>query len=419
MEGNSTKRNTKWQRLILWGSAAVLIIMAMLYFDREKVFKEEKPPMPVITVGDTEVQAIMGSYRWNDGLVEKEMKDISKSLKYQEVPVNEEMRIEFPEGEEPIYFNKGSQDYNGKFIGTTDSKINHYMPNATGLSTINIKAYWKDGKRADYIIPLKTSEVKLKEYYARYFGTYSILIVDEDTQSAERAQLDLQTEFSNMLIFYNKADKQLLPELKIDNSKAFLLFDHQKEIVRTDDVVTMKKYIRENIIFKEVIEGTVSEIDHDLGFVTINGRQLIIEPDLLVRTGQEVSVKARDLISKFYSPVIEELQVLRDSDQILNDPKWLSKKPGKWSILAIGDSKFLQPLKTPHKEDLKLAGSITTQESLKLNNGEQLTGPAIYIFNDKELIFQTSTYDELLKYLFSREALAFAIEQAKVYRSGK
>jgi hypothetical protein len=415
----SSKKRFQWKRLLLWGAGAVIVILTMLYFDKEKVYKEEKPPMPVITVGDTEVQAIMGSYRWNDGLVEKEMKEISKSLKYQQVPVNEEMRIEFPEGEEPIYFNRGSRDYNGNFSGTTDSEINYLMPNHTGLSTISIKAYWKDGKRADYLIPLKTSEVKFKEYYARYVGTYSILIVNEDTQSAEHAQLDLQTEFSDIPIFYNTTDKQYFPELNIDQSQAFLLFDHQNEIVRTDDVVNMKKYIRENIIFKEVIEGTVSEIDHDLGFVTVNGRQLIIEPDLLVKTGQKVSVKARDLISKFHSPVIEELQVLRDRDQILNDPKWLSKEPGKLSILAIGDSEFLQPLKTPHKEDLKLAGSITTQESLKLNNGEKLTGPAIYIFNHKELIFQTSTYDELLKYLFSREALTFAIEQAKEYRSEK
>ncbi|MEN8700341.1 hypothetical protein [Bacillus infantis] len=419
MAGKSTKRNLKWQRLILWGFGTVLIIMVMLYFDREKVYKEEKPPMPVITVGDTEVQAIMGSYRWNDGLVEKEIKDISKSLKYEPVQGNKEFKIEFPEVEEPVYFARGLRNPNGEFYGANGFYGNDYIYNASDIITFNIKAYWKNGKRADYFIPIQVREFELKEYYARYIGSYSILIINEDIAAAERAGKELRNEFSNTPTSINFGNKHSFPELKIDQSQAFLLFDHQSEIFRANDVGTLKNYIKDNIISPEVIEGTVSEIDHNLGFIIINGRKLITKPNQLIKTGQDVSVKARYFMSKFYSPVIEEIQVMKNTDPIFEDEKWFSDEADKFSILAIGDTDFLKPLKNPHKEDLKMAGSVKTQKILKLDSGKQLKGPAIYVFNDKELVFQTDTYEDLLKYLFSREALAFEIQQAKELRSEK
>lgn len=419
MEEKGTKRWTKRQRLILWGSAAVMIIMAMLYFDREKVYKEEKPPIPVITVGDTEVQAVLGSYRWNDGMVEKEMKDISKTLKYQPVQGNEEFKIEFPKGEEPVYFAKGLRNPNGQFYGANGLYGNDYIYNASDIITFNIKAYWKNGKRADYFIPIQVRKVELKEYYARFIGSHSILIINEDIAVAERAGKELSNEFSNTATSINFGNKHSFPELNIDQSQAYLLFDHQSEIFRANDIGTLKNYIKDNIIPREVIEGTVSEIDHNLGFIIINRRKLFTEPDQQIKAGQDVSVEARYFMSKFYSPVIEEIQVMKNTDPIFEDEKWFSNEVGKFSILAIGDTDFLKPLKNPHKEDLKMAGMITAQKSLKMNSGEQLKGPAIYVFNDKELVYQTDTYEELLKYLFSREALAFEIQQAKELRSEK
>ncbi len=419
MEEKGAKRWTKRQRLILWGSAAVMIIMAMLYFDREKVYKEEKPPMPVITVGDVEVQARLGSYRWNDGMMEKELKDISKSLKYQPVQGNEEFKIEFPKGEEPVYFARGLRNPNGQFYGANGLYGNDYIYNASDIITFNIKAYWKNGKRADYFIPIQVREVELKEYYATFIGAYSILLINENVADAERAENELRKEFLNTPTFLKFGNKHSYPELNIEQSQAYLLFDHKRELFRANDVGAMKNYIKDHIISHEVVKGTVSEIDHNLGFVTINGRKLITEPDQLIKTGQDVSVETRYFMSKFYSPVIEEIQVMKNTDPIFEDEKWLSDEAEKFSILAIGDTDFLKPLKNPHKEDLKMAGMITAQKSLKMNSGEQLKGPAIYVFNDKELVHQTETYEELLKYLFSREALAFEIQQAKELRSEK
>ncbi|PWW32610.1 hypothetical protein DFO73_101875 [Cytobacillus oceanisediminis] len=81
---------------------------------------------------------------------------------------------------------------------------------------------------------------------------------------------------------------------------------------------------------------------------------------------------------------------------------YMEEKP---PIPTIGDSSFTKPFKSTQNDDFKLVDSISIQKSLKLGDGNLIDEQNIYVFNNRELIFQTRDYENLLKFLFEAEQL--------------
>ncbi|PLR74902.1 hypothetical protein CYJ37_04630 [Bacillus sp. UMB0728] len=418
MEGKSTKRNTKWQRPILWGSGALLIIMVMLYFDKEKVFKEEKPPMPVITVGSTEVQAILGSYRWNDGLVEREMKDITKSLKYQHVYENEEMKVDFPdEGDIPVFIGKSTLMPNGKKFPDLLPSIlgeNGLFSEGEGIRTAVLQAYWKDGKTAEYYLPIKIEKQPQKEpYFPRFKGQYSIVIIEEEVTLEKdleiRAKLIQQYPPSFITIGgytdLQRAEEEL-SELNIKEVPSYILLDEEGEVFRSKELGSMEKFIDENVLPEATSkEGIVTEVNREQGFIKIDEVPFWIDKGAKYHTGQKLALKARyPEDGQLWFPILEEVRVLEEQDKIFNGSNWLSNESGKLSILAIGN-KSKEKMDFLKKEGIKTVVKTSAENSLKMENGKELTDYTVFVFNEKELIFQTDVYDKLLKFLYSKENL--------------
>jgi hypothetical protein len=418
LEGKGTKRNTKWQRPILWGFAAVMIIMAMLYFDKEKVYKEEKPPMPVITVGDAEVQAIMGSYRWNDGLVEKEMKDITKSLNYQQVYGNEEMKVEFPdEADIPVFIGKSTLMPNGrKFPDILPSIMgeNGLISEGEGIKTAVLQAYWKDGKTAEYYLPIKVEkQPQIKPYFPSSKGQYSIVVTEKEATLEKDLELrgKLLKQYPSAFITVGaytdlqRAEEEL-SELNIKEVPSYILLDEEGEVFRSKDIGLMEKYIDENVLPQATSqEGIVTEVNRELGFIKIDGVPFWIDKGAKYHTGQKLAFNARyPEDGQLWFPILEEVRVLEDQSKIFNVSNWLSNESGKLSILAIGN-KSKEKLESLKKEGIKTVVKTSAEDSLKMENGKELTGYTIFVFNEKELIFQTDAYDKLLEFLYSKENL--------------
>jgi hypothetical protein len=414
----SSKKRFHWIRPLLWGAGAVIVILMMVYFDKEKVYKEEKPPMPVITVGDTEVQAIMGSYRWNDGLVEKEMKDITKSLKNQHVYENEEMKVEFlDDADIPVFIGKSTLMPNGKKFPDLLPSINGengLFSEDEGIRTVVLQAYWKDGKTAEYYLPIKIEKQPQKEpYFPRFKGQYSIVITEEEVSPEKdvevRAKLLQQYPPSFITIGaytdLQRAEEEL-SELNIKEVPSYILLDEEGEVFRSKDIGSMKKYIDENV-FPEATskEGIVTEVNRELGFIKIDEVPFRIDKGAMYHTGQKLAFKARyPEDGQLWFPILEEVRVLENQDEIFNGSNWLSNESGKLSIIAIGN-KSKEIIESLKKEGIKTVVKTSAENSLKMESGKELTNYTIFVFNEKELIFQTDVYDNLLKFLYSKENL--------------
>lgn len=125
-------------------------------------------------------------------------------IEYQHAEFRENLNIEFPKNQQPIFIARGSY-YNGEI------KVEPYQTLYLGFTLLgnesrkeiySIKAYWKDGKRAEYIIPVNIKEVSPeKNYLARNKGYHSLLIVgDTDKNVIDELYTDHCTFFSKQAI---------------------------------------------------------------------------------------------------------------------------------------------------------------------------------------------------------------------------
>ncbi len=87
-----TKRKLEYRKTLLWLIGLTIVTVVMVYFDKQKVYKEEKPPVPVVSLGEQPTQVFLGSYTWNDGEVKKELaylKDVNfKRVEYRRVGIS-------------------------------------------------------------------------------------------------------------------------------------------------------------------------------------------------------------------------------------------------------------------------------------------------------------------------------------------
>ena len=144
-----TERKRDYKKALYWLIGFTMVTTVMYYFDKQKVYKEEKPPVPVISLGEQKTQVFLGSYTWNDGEVKKELADI-KDVNYKRVAYRDQLHIDFPEGKEPLYIAKGAYDSNGKATYPIPSMFNDesvsFLGNYPSVLTLSLKAYWKNGK---------------------------------------------------------------------------------------------------------------------------------------------------------------------------------------------------------------------------------------------------------------------------------
>ncbi|ESU31702.1 hypothetical protein G3A_15095 [Bacillus sp. 17376] len=59
------------RRLLFYGTTAILLLTLLIAMDRYKLYKEEKPPVPSITVNGQEIPYILGQYDWHATKTEK------------------------------------------------------------------------------------------------------------------------------------------------------------------------------------------------------------------------------------------------------------------------------------------------------------------------------------------------------------
>ncbi|MCM3600973.1 hypothetical protein M3175_09540 [Robertmurraya korlensis] len=406
-----TEIKLEYKKVLLWVVGLTMVTGVMIYFDKQKVYKEEKPPIPVVSLGEQQTEVFLGSYTWNDGEVKKELADL-KEVNFKRVEYRDQLHIDFPEGKEPLYLSKGAYDPTGKAKYPIPSMFNDenvsFLGNYPSVLTLSLKAFWKNGRRAEYIVPLNVeANPPEKEYLPVNKGFYSLLGVYSGESEIDTTIRQQISEASPNFLMETKGNVHLemarnyYPELQIHSAPMYLLFNQEKEVFRTDSVEPLLRYIKDHTyVSKKTMEGMVTKVDREFGFVYVDNYPFyLMDPG--IRVGQKIQLEIANLNNELpYQEIVEKVEVLEEPDQILLNKDWLSNTKDNLSLLVIGDTAFINPFKNPQREDLTLIDQITSKKSLS-----SIKSPSIFVFNTEELVFQTDDYDNLLKYLFETEQL--------------
>ena len=118
-----------------------------------------KPPVPTITVGDTEILTTQGSYCWG-GLISARcvdksytgVLDMANEHKATVVSPNEEIKIDFKKDPETMEVEKWIDKENTEKIKLNANSIS--APNEKGKYVYNVLADWKQGD-VNYVFSIK------------------------------------------------------------------------------------------------------------------------------------------------------------------------------------------------------------------------------------------------------------------------
>lgn len=53
------------KKLLSYGTAAILIVLVLISVDSFQLYKEEKPPLPIVTIEGREIPSVLGGYNWH------------------------------------------------------------------------------------------------------------------------------------------------------------------------------------------------------------------------------------------------------------------------------------------------------------------------------------------------------------------
>lgn len=81
------------RKLLIYGITAILLLTVLIAMDRYKLYKEEKPPIPQITVNGQEVPSILGQYSWH-GTKTKKIEPIKVMAGMNPTKVKEKQTLE-------------------------------------------------------------------------------------------------------------------------------------------------------------------------------------------------------------------------------------------------------------------------------------------------------------------------------------
>lgn len=381
----------------------VMMMAVMIFFDQEKQYREETPPIPSVMVGEQKLPVIQGSYTWNNGSIEKDKQELLSSLEYGRVEYREKMSIEFPDGKEPLYYELGGFGNENPYGSRTYFLLRMtmdeaYFLNETNVITYSLKAFWKDGKRSEYVIPIQMRGTpREKEYLAQEKGHQSLVVVNEDEHHLReigQEWIDGPSFYTQSHIFNLETVKNNYPELNVEKEPTYLLFDSEKETFRTDSLDQLKKHFNENVT-EEIIEGRVTGVDSESGYIKFED-MVLYTGDPTIKVGQQIRVALQSYDKGFPSNYgIKKIEILQEADSTIHEKKWLSSSEDTFSLLVYGDSDFLKPFHSPNQDDFQQV------ENIKLKEVEK-EDAAIFVYDTRELLYQATDYDDLLRFLFTR-----------------
>ncbi|MBT2663025.1 hypothetical protein [Bacillus sp. ISL-45] len=218
------------RKLLFYGTSAILLLTVLIAMDRYKLYKEEKPPIPTVTVNGQEIPHILGQYDWHGTKTEK--MDPIKAMagtNPSKVKERETLEVSFPPEIEPETISI-SQVNAAPGMEKQKAKENT-LPIPKSLTPENIyfkiKAEWKKGYSTYYI---KTDIEDLPLFYDFLSKDPEKLSVLAIVPRGDSEKYDIPDEVKEKLESFQISDdldglKKKYPELLTNITPVYMIFD--------------------------------------------------------------------------------------------------------------------------------------------------------------------------------------------------
>jgi len=218
------------RKLLFYGTTAILLLTVLNAMDRYKLYKEEKPPIPQITVNGQEVASVQGQYDWH-GTKTKKIEPIKAMAGMNPTKVKEKQTLEvlFPPELEPATITisqvnaapgleKKSVEGNSMLIPKSLTQERIYFM---------IKAQWKKDYSTYYV---KFDIEDLPAFYDFLSKDPEKLSVLAIVPRGESEKYDIPDEVKDKLDSFHISDdieglKKLYPELTSNITPVYLIFN--------------------------------------------------------------------------------------------------------------------------------------------------------------------------------------------------
>jgi hypothetical protein len=236
-------KEKKMNKKTLWWGTGILVVLFLIVLDGYKIYKENEPPMPTVTIGDKKVNAYIKRYSWKGKIYDSLKPDqLAEQHTFQSVEPRSDMKVTF--SEEPRQVMIGTWDFISKEVVPRDISGNtYYIDNQSGPAILTIEAEWEQGS-ALYIVPLEVEQyVTYQNFLAEEKDQYSLycLVAAEEDHNELLNQPNMSTVYISDDI---ELEKKQHPDLKLEKVPTFILFSNEKEEFRTHDLQELLNYLQ-------------------------------------------------------------------------------------------------------------------------------------------------------------------------------
>lgn len=394
----------KW----IWGITIAVVLTLMVGMDLYKSRTEEKPPSPVISIGNKEVPAILGPFRWNADLMNDIEKDeLLKDVSPTGINPLHDLTVTFS-GEEPTNLSVMMMDLNyyeeyHLFEGDYVEGQPISLPNEPGEIELTIHAEWPGGKTGTYYLSLEREQVvSYQTLMSEEKDTYSLYHIYSPGSPDPFMNTALGTGAIPFTRWMGSEGLEFAqseyPDLNITEVPSFFVFNDRELLFKTNSVEELTKFFEASYEPKPVnLLGHIFEIDKNSKIINLDGKRLYVEDISDLKVGQEVEANVTfHSLSNLLKAEVHNLSVQKQPHDVLLAEGWRPTSPEKYSVLGIGEDVFLEPLLNPTQTEL--FKDVDTHILSNMFDLSLLTNSYV-VYNHEGAVFITQQFDDLVQYL--------------------
>jgi hypothetical protein len=237
------------RRLLLYGTSALLLLTLLIAMDRFKLYKEEKPPVPSITVNGQEIPSILGQYDWH-GTKTKEINPIKAmaGMNPSKVKEKEKLAVSFPAEFKPerIEISQVNASPSMKKKRVVAHTLSIPKSLYTDRTYFKIKAQWEKGYSTYYVKTIIEDLPPFNDFLSKNPEKLSVLAI---VPRGESEKYDLPDEVKEKLDSFHLSDdieglKKKYPELLTNVTPVYMVFNsefHQQTVMDEESLISTLK----------------------------------------------------------------------------------------------------------------------------------------------------------------------------------
>jgi hypothetical protein len=231
------------KKIITYGTVAFLLMLILFIIDVYKLYTEEKPPVPAVSVDGKQIEAVTGTYKWNGTKVKAdEPVKLMIDLDGEKVDSQQKLKVTFPGKDQPkkITISQWNTIPGLEKLSQTGSTLT--IPNSHAQPTLasyyKIKAEW-DSNYSTYYVKLHVHDINIPfvDFLSKEAGKLSVLAI---LPSDNMSQYQLPSEIIKKLDDYQISTdleemKRNHPEIRASSTPIYYVFSSVSMIQSFDD----------------------------------------------------------------------------------------------------------------------------------------------------------------------------------------